>query len=394
DGDGNSDTATENETVTYTPVPSLKLEKIVVNQYGSDASESNWILYATGDEKGFNYTGDESKFIYVNPGVPYTLTESGPNGFSASAWSCTGGTLIENVITLTSEDDVTCTITNTAQPATVVVYKNVIDWNGSDAYSDQEFEVILEGELLVPSQNIRDSELEPMVATFGLLDEGIYTPTEINVPDGYIFNGCSVHTPILSDTEMSAMSVLPTNYVGNGETLTFVCENEAIQPELTITKDNDSPIDGLETGSTVFYTLRIEAPSDEIEGTYLVNNVKVTDILPEGFEYVLGSWTATSSIRGNIKDNPTIEPTYGGSPAIWILGDMKEGEIVTLTYIAKINLLNEPGIYKDLAFVQGDSILAEENTGDVLGLNTRDENSIGDNFVGTKVLVVEPIEEG
>ncbi len=303
------------------------------------------------------------------------------------------------MITLTSEDDVTCTITNTAQPATVVVYKNVVDWNGSEAYSDQEFEVILEGKLLVPSQNIRDSELEPMVATFGLLDAGIYTPTEINVPDGYIFNECSVYRPVLSDTEMSAMSVRPTNYVGNGETLAFVCENEAIQPELTITKDNDSPISGLETGSTVLYTLRIEAPSNETEGTYLVNNVKVTDILPEGFGYVAGSWTAVSSVRGDLKAlNITNQPTYNGSPATWILGKMVEGEVITLTYVAKINLLNEPGTYKDLAYVQGDSILAVLDTGDVLGLSYNGgytlTETFGKNFVGTRVLIIEPIEDG
>jgi hypothetical protein len=78
---------------------------------------------------------------------------------------------------------------------------------------------------------------------------------------------------------------------------------------------------------------------------------------------------------------------------------MKEGEIVTLTYIAKINLLNEPGTYKDIAFVQGDSLLAEKDSGDVLGISYDPSeylhtDTLGDNFVGTKVLVIEPMEEG
>jgi LPXTG-motif cell wall-anchored protein len=78
---------------------------------------------------------------------------------------------------------------------------------------------------------------------------------------------------------------------------------------------------------------------------------------------------------------------------------MKEGEIVTLTYTAKINLLNEPGTYKDIAFVQGDSLLAEKDSGDVLGISYDPSeylhtDKLGNNFVGTNVLVVEPIEEG
>ncbi len=131
--------------------------------------------------------------------------------------------------------------------------------------------------------------------------------------------------------------------------------NYAIPSQLKITKDNDSPIDGLLTGSTVLYTIIVTAPSNEEKGTYLIKNVKVTDILPKGFEYMSGTWTANSSVRGNIKGSITTEPEYNEGLATWNLGDMKEGEIVTLTYTAKINLLNEPGLYKDIAFVQGDS---------------------------------------
>jgi len=175
--------------------------------------------------------------------------------------------------------------------------------------------------------------------------------------------------------------------------------NYAIPSQLKITKDNDSPIDGLLTGSTVLYTIIVTAPSNEEKGTYLINNIKVTDILPKGFEYMPGTWTANSSVRGNIKGSITTEPEYNKGLATWILGDMKEGEIVTLTYTAKINLLNEPGTYKDIAFVQGDSLLAEKDSGDVLGISYDPSeylhtDTLGDNFVGTKVLVIEPMEEG
>ena len=235
------------------------------------------------------------------------------------------------------------------------------------------------------------------------MNAGYYSLDEA-VADGFSFEGCYIQGQEEDSSELFLASRIESEYdpynpyfrLENGQDLEIVCKNIEIIPQLEITKQNDSPILGLLTGSTVLYTLRIEAPSDETEGTYLVNNVKVTDILPEGFGYVSGTWTATSSLplRGNLKGNPTIEPVYNGSPAIWELGDMVEGEVVTLTYTAKINLLNEPGLYKDLAYVQGDSILAEKDEGDVLGVNTDDENSIGENFVGTKVLVIEPIEDG
>ena len=188
--------------------------------------------------------------------------------------------------------------------------------------------------------------------------------------------------------------------LGENEMEICLFTNEVISSQLEITKDNDSPIEGLLTGSTVMYTLTIEAPNDEDEeGTYLINNVKVTDILPEGFGYVAGSWTATSSIRGNIKGSTTTEPIYNGVPAVWKLGNMVEGEIVTLTYVARINLLNEPGTYKDIAYVQGDSLLAETDTGDILGISYDPSeylhtDKLGVNFIGTNVLVIEPIEDG
>ncbi|NLD25526.1 LPXTG cell wall anchor domain-containing protein, partial [Candidatus Dojkabacteria bacterium] len=217
--------------------------------------------------------------------------------------------------------------------------------------------------------------------------------------------GWNQSAPMNEDDNCYIIS-LPEEFVNNR----LVSENYVVGPEynfgnyvipatLEITKQNDSPVSGLLTGSTVLYTLRIEAPTDETEGTYLVNNVKVTDILPEGFGYVAGTWTATSSVRGDLKVlNITSQPEYNGSPAIWNLGDMVEGEVVTLTYKASINLVNEPGLYKDLAYVQGDKILSPKDTGDVLGVSYNpgyaNTDKLGVNFIGTKVLVVEPIEDG
>ena len=71
----------------------------------------------------------------VNAGT-YTLSESdGPAGYTACDWSCTGDpvTVTDGTVTIAIGDDVTCTITNTAQPAQLTLVKTVINDNGGTA---------------------------------------------------------------------------------------------------------------------------------------------------------------------------------------------------------------------------------------------------------------------
>ena len=67
---------------------------------------------------------------------------------------------------------------------------------------------------------------------------------------------------------------------------------------------------------------------------------------------------------------------------------MKEGDSISITYSVRISLLQDTGIYKDIAYTYGDSILGE-GMGDVLGVSATDSST---NFVGTEVLVIEPVE--
>src|SRR5206468_9273247 len=63
--------------------------------------------------------------IAVNAGT-YTLSETGPSGYTASAWTCVGGSQSGNQITLTQGQSATCSITNTAIPPTITVTKTLI----------------------------------------------------------------------------------------------------------------------------------------------------------------------------------------------------------------------------------------------------------------------------
>jgi LPXTG-motif cell wall-anchored protein len=125
-------------------------------------------------------------------------------------------------------------------------------------------------------------------------------------------------------------------------------------------------------------------------------NVEVTDLPAVGFTYRAGSWTATSSERGDLKGlGITTEPTYA-SPGIWQLGDMIEDEVVTLTYIADISNDQKPGLYKDLAWAFGcrietDCVVGDENATLSMAVNP---GFVDDNYVGTQVNVVKEQQPG
>jgi len=137
-------------------------------------------------------------------------------------------------------------------------------------------------------------------------------------------------------------------------TWTFSCVPRT-QTRLLIEKTNDKMGITQKPGDGLKYTLTITAPDQP------VFNVFVIDLPPGGFNYVGGSWTAYSSVRGDIKNSPTTAPTYF-SPGTWILGNMAAGEIVTLTYDAYTDSDIESGLYKDLAWTYGTQTSSPSST--------------------------------
>lgn len=134
-------------------------------------------------------------------------------------------------------------------------------------------------------------------------------------------------------------------------------------PRLVLRKFNDSVTDEV-PGNTVGYTLEVTALGGPVE------DVTVTDLPPEGFDYVAGSGSGAPFLH-----------EYA-SPGVWDLGDMAEGEIKTLTYNTVIRTTQDAGLYRDLAFARG-----------VSGATTLYANSETDPFVGTDVNVVLPVHE-
>jgi hypothetical protein len=97
--------------------PSLTLNKIVIKDNGGTALESAWTLTANGGTAGtLSGPGAAGSTDVVSDSTfkagTYALSESGPSGYTASAWTCTGGTQNGSSITLALGQSATCTITN------------------------------------------------------------------------------------------------------------------------------------------------------------------------------------------------------------------------------------------------------------------------------------------
>ena len=118
--------------------PKLTLNKIVINDNGGTQPESAWTLTANGGAAGtltgFGTAGstDVVSGSTFQPGT-YSLSESGPAGYTASLYSCVknnGAPVLQNSITLVQGDIATCTITNNDISPTLKVIKKIINDDG------------------------------------------------------------------------------------------------------------------------------------------------------------------------------------------------------------------------------------------------------------------------
>lgn len=208
--------------------------------------------------------------------------------------------------------------------------------------------------------------------TFGVVDWGTYNPGHVYTQAWNPVANTNVQFAIsdwydtwYSGDELSNFNQNQFGFRDNdgGLDLTvYECqEDEEVEPRLILSKFNNSVSDEV-PGNEVTYTLQVTA----VDGP--VDDVTVTDLPPEGFEYIAGSGEGAPFIH-----------EYA-SPGIWDLGDMLAGETKTLTYKTKISTSQDAGLYEDLAFAKG-----------VSGSSTLFANAPSDPFVGTDVNVVLPV---
>ena len=124
-------------TITNTDnTPRLKLVKVVTANDGGTATAADFNLGALGTSRSFFSQTATPVFHDVTAGVVYDLSESGPAGYSASAWSCDFGTQVGATISVPLGVDVTCTITNTDNTPQLRLVKSVLNNDGGTNDAD------------------------------------------------------------------------------------------------------------------------------------------------------------------------------------------------------------------------------------------------------------------
>ena len=125
-------------TFTNSRIPSLTLDKIVVNDNGGTRAESEWTLTANGGAAGtLSGPGAAGDTDVVSDGTfkagTYVLSESGPTDYSNGGFSCSkngGEFAAATSITLGLGDTGVCKITNNDRAPGLTLDKIVVNDNG------------------------------------------------------------------------------------------------------------------------------------------------------------------------------------------------------------------------------------------------------------------------
>ncbi len=147
----------------------------MTNDNGGTALESAWTLTAAGPT-GFSGAGPSVSSGASFDAGTYALSESGPAGYTASAWVCVGGTQGDASITLGLGQSATCTITNNDNAPSLTLVKTVTNDNGGTA-AESDWTLTAAG----PTGF---SGAGPAVSNGASFDAGTYTLSESG-PAGY-----------------------------------------------------------------------------------------------------------------------------------------------------------------------------------------------------------------
>jgi uncharacterized repeat protein (TIGR01451 family) len=297
--------------ITNTAVaPKLTLIKHVVNPDGSGgtAVATDWTLTATGPVTISGAGGQAATDVEVGT---YTLTEStGPAGYSASDWTCSGGTQSTNHITLALKDVAICEITNTADQAELTLIKHVDHGTTGDTTDATAWTLTADGTAYDLSGNGGATGPVP-AGTYALSETGPGAPAW--AASAWTCTGGS----------QSGSNVT----VALGQKVTCEITNTAQKPHLTLIKH----VDNGNTGAThvaTDWTLTATSGQNVVAGPggaskdTPIGTYALTESGPAG--YGASAWTCSKGLSGStvtlaLGDDITCEITNTAQPAMLTL---------------------------------------------------------------------------
>ncbi|MBY4678276.1 prealbumin-like fold domain-containing protein [Marinobacterium arenosum] len=282
--------------------PSLTLIKQVINDNGGTALVTDWTLTASGPT-GFSGTSGVSGGAGFNVGS-YDLSESGPSGYSASDWSCVGGTQQDgDTISVGLGESATCTIVNDDNPPSLTLIKQVINNNGGTAVVT-DWTLTASGPSGFSGTSGVSGGADFVAGSYDLSESG---------PSGYSASSWSCVGGTQQDGD--------TISVGLGESATCTIVNDDVPPSLTLIKQviNDNGGTALVTDWTLFAngptgfsgTSGVSSDAGFSAGSY--------DLSESGpANYSASDW---SCVGGSQQDGDTINLGLGESATCTIVND-------------------------------------------------------------------------
>jgi hypothetical protein len=303
--------------------PTLKLVKTVHNgaNPGGTAVPDDWTLSALAaapnQGRNFSTAGGSSPFVTVFANAGYDLSESTEDGYQVKAdWSCDGGSLVDGVITLGLDEDVTCTIANEALGKVDLTKLTQGQLYPGDAWGTMTWNFTLTG----PGVNATASA----------------PPSDVDFSNVYLIPG---EEYTLCETGIPAGWTLEWKGDGGGGGTA-----DTIIP--MVSNVNDDPVDPATGYSRVYDPNYVPSPGTYVNDTRCVNFVvgvgqtkefSIDNQYPGGEPRTIGFWKNWNTCTGG---NQWITAANNGGPdAGWYILD---------------DLLNDPGYTIGILELGGD----------------------------------------
>lgn len=295
---------------TSAPSAQLTLVKKIVNTGGGTAAATDWTLKAVGATTTnpttiSGVTGSQAVTNATVQADTYTLSESsGPANYTPSAWSCVGGVLAGNSLTLPQNATVTCTITNTYSGG------GAIQWGGlivkkvvvGSSVSPSTFSFTVNGGSAKAFNANGENDLTLAAGTYSVAETSAsnFTPS---------YSGC---TGVSVTAGATTTCTITNTYSGSGG---GEGGGGSTSSDLSLTKTVDKSTANV--GDHVTYTITVTngGPADAA-------GVSVTDVLPTGMTYVSDDGAGA----------------YVPATGIWTVGTLANGAHAVLHIVASVTV--------------------------------------------------------
>ncbi len=254
--------------------PTLTLVKTISGDT-TPSAVSSFTLTAAGPVTISGVTGAGTVTnASVNAGT-YALSESGPSGYTAGAWSCTAGTLSGSSLTLSLAQTASCTITNTRLPTVAVQKVTTGGFGGPFDFADTN----ITGSFPIISTTVAGTAqpAAPTALVATLSAEATITETSslawlasgVSCSDANATNSGNTN-PVA--TASAGSVTIPATANRAGAIITCVFTNTVAAPSLSIAKSANVP-GPVNAGDVITYTFRVKNT-----GNVTITGIGVNDV--------------------------------------------------------------------------------------------------------------------